>query len=161
MEHATNKLHHVIHFLFSLHFILFRRILYIIIVIIIYWSGCCCCFYCMSLRFICFSCISALSAFKEAMFYKLWPVQIMTTTFVYALPVCSRCVTILQINKRCNAHAFFWKKCRLIKYLTASSIIHSHKCTKQLRFAYVDIKVGRVVRASKIEIHIDAMIYAV
>lgn len=41
--------------------------------------------------------------------------------------VCSRCVTIAEINKRYNARAF--GKCRLVKYLTASSHTHAPSFT--------------------------------
>lgn len=60
--------------------------------------------------------------------------------------VCSRCVTIAEINKRYNVRAF--GKCRLVKYLTASSssIFHSLLMTTS---------------QNEIEIHIDVMMYAV
>lgn len=119
---------HVIHFLFlciSFHFdefctslllLLFTALLLLSLPLLLM----------LSLLFICFSCISTLSAFKEAMSCKWWPVQMTTTSSCKrcVVLVCSRCVTLLQINKRYNARAF--EKCRLVKYLTASPALDSH-----------------------------------
>lgn len=51
--------------------------------------------------------------------------------------VCSRCVTLLQINKRYNARAF--EKCRLVKYLTASPALVSHTTIFQPAHDYFNV----------------------